>query len=214
MNKIYCISGLGADEQIFYKLQIPGYSFEYIQWLIPAGKESIDAYAARMAQTIEEEQPILMGLSFGGMMCMEIAKILQPKKIILISSVKSVAEMPVWMRLAGKLKINKAIPMRPYKILEPVQNIFIGAVTQEDKALVRQYRSKTSPVYLNWAIQQILNWKSIQYPPQVFHIHGDADKIFPIKKIAATHVVKNGGHLMLYNKAGEVSDIINTILAG
>ncbi len=77
----------------------------------PLKNESIEQYAKRMSEKIHHENPVLIGLSFGGMMCIEIAKIINTDKIIIISSVKSFHEMPWWMRLAGKLKLYKIFPL-------------------------------------------------------------------------------------------------------
>jgi pimeloyl-ACP methyl ester carboxylesterase len=129
MKKIYCISGLGADERAFAKLHIEGYQLIHLPWLLPVQNETIEQYAKRMSENIKEENPVLMGLSFGGIVSIEIAKYTPAEKVILISSVKSSKEMPVWMKLAGKLRLNKIMPMRPYKILEPLQNYNLGATT-------------------------------------------------------------------------------------
>ena len=87
MKTIYCISGLGADERAFSKLKVDGYALKVINWLIPEPNETIEHYASRMRAGITEENPVLMGLSFGGMMCTEIAKQIPVSKIIIISNI-------------------------------------------------------------------------------------------------------------------------------
>ena len=83
MKKIYCISGLGADERAFSKLNIKGFELKVIRWLMPIKDETLPEYASRMRQDIDDDNPILMGLSFGGMLCTEIAKQVPVKKIII-----------------------------------------------------------------------------------------------------------------------------------
>ena len=213
MKKIYCISGLGADEKAFAKLHVQGYQLVHLPWLIPVKDETIDEYAERMSRNITDHNPVIMGLSFGGIMGIEIAKKLAAvDKVILISSVKSYKEIPAWMKLAGKLKLNKIVPVKSYDILEPVQNHFIGATTQKEKEMVRTYRKNVSPEYLSWAVDKVLNWKNDWQPYPIYHIHGDADNIFPIKRIKADYVVKNAGHFMIMNKAGEVNKFLEKIL--
>jgi pimeloyl-ACP methyl ester carboxylesterase len=212
MKKIYCISGLGADKTAFAKLHIKGYQLVHLPWLLPLSNETIEQYAKRMSKNIADEKPVLMGLSFGGIMSIEIAKHLPAEKVILISSVKSYKEMPGWMKLAGKLKLNKLIPMRPYKFFEPIQNYNLGAYTPEEKEMARTFRKNVSQQYLDWAISQVLNWKNDWQPASLYHIHGNADKLFPIKKINAQFVVNNAGHLMIMNKAAEVNGFLKKIL--
>jgi esterase/lipase len=212
MKKIYCISGLGADERAFAKLHVEGYELIHLAWLLPLQNESIEQYAKRMSKNILDEKPVLMGLSFGGIMSIEIAKHVPAEKVILISSVKSSKEMPLWMKLAGKLKLNKIMPMRPYKILEPLQNYNLGATTREEKEMAKAFRENVSPAYLHWAINQVLNWKNDWQPASLYHIHGNADKLFPIKKIHTNFVVDKAGHLMIMNKSREVNQFLSTIL--
>lgn len=185
----------------------------HLPWLLPLKNETIEQYAKRMSENIPEEKPILIGLSFGGMMSIEIAKHLPTEKVILISSVKSYKEMPGWMKMAGRLKLNKLVPMRPYKFFEPIQNYNLGATTPEEKEMARTFRQNVSQQYLDWAISQVLNWKNDWQPSSLYHIHGNADKLFPVKKVKAGYVVNDAGHLMIMNKAKEVSHYLNTILA-
>ena len=212
MKKIYCISGLGADEKAFAKLHVEGYELVHLPWLMPVQKETIEQYATRMLTNIKDKNPVLMGLSFGGIMSIEIARQIPVEKVILISSIKSSKEIPGWMKLAGRLKINKIIPIRSYEFLEPVQNHFIGASSSSEKEMVRAYRKNVSEKYLNWAVNQVLNWKNDWQPASLYHIHGNADKIFPIKKISANYIVDKAGHLMIMNKHKEVNQFLSRIL--
>lgn len=212
MQTIYFLSGLGSDERVFSKLNINGYKIVYLQWLLPGKKETIQQYAMRMAEQIQDENPILAGLSFGGMMSIEMAKQKQFQKVILISSIPSYDKLPAWMKLAGKCRLNKLLPMRPYKILRPIENWNMGVQTKEDKALVSHYRDTVNRHYLNWSINEILNWRNNWQPSNVFHIHGSKDRIFPLSKLAPTHIINNGGHFMVYNRADEVSVILKEIL--
>ena len=213
MKIIYCISGLGADEEVFSRLKINGYKLVYLPWLIPEKKESIVVYAKRMCAGILTENPIIIGLSFGGMIAIEIAKLLPVKKIILISSIKIMDELPGWMKRVAKLNLNKIFSMRSHKIFEPVQNKLLGVSNDSDEIeMVRNYRKNAPIVYTTWAVNEVINWRNKWLHPCIFHIHGDNDKMFPIKKLSPTHVVKGGGHFMIVNKAAEVSAYINSIL--
>lgn len=212
MKTIYCISGLGADEKAFSKLRIKGFELKIIHWLMPQPAESLEHYAGRMRMGIKEEEPILMGLSFGGMVCIEIAKQIPVKKIILISSIRSAKELPIWMKTVAALKLHKVIPLKSTKLTEPLQNRFLGVTNEEDRTVAANYRRTVDNTYINWAVNQALNWKNNWQHPDIYHIHGDDDKIFPIKNIKANYTIKNGGHFMIMNRADEVSNCINHIL--
>jgi esterase/lipase len=212
MKHIYCISGFAADERIFVHLNFGENTVHFIPWKIPQKDESIASYAHRMRKDIEHANPVLVGLSFGGMMSIEIAKEMAVEKIILISSVSTFHEMPWRMRIAGKLRLNHLVPLRPYFFLEPLENYTLGAQTPEEKQLLKEYRKNLNFEYSDWAIDQVLNWKNDWYPSNVIHIHGSKDHIFPVKNVKADYIIKNGGHLMLMNKATEVNEVLKKVL--
>jgi len=211
-KNIYCISGLGADEKVFDQLDIPGYTLKHIKWIRPLGNESLESYSKRLSEQIQEGFPILLGLSFGGMIAIEIAKQVAVKKIILISAVKTKREIPTWMRIVGRLKLNKIIPPKTNSFTEKSDDRRMGIRTIEEKTLVDSYRRSADQVQVDWAVDKILNWKNEWTPSNCFHIHGECDRMFPIKNIKATHVVAQGTHIMILNKPNEVSACVRDVL--
>lgn len=166
-----------------------------------------------MAKQIGHELPVLLGVSFGGIMCIEIARQIPTKVVIIISSIKNFHELPYWMRLAGKMRLNKILPMRSFKLIEPLENYNLGVESASEKKLVSDYRRNVNRQYSDWAINTILNWKNEWRPERLFHIHGVKDRIFPVKKIKADILVPNAGHLMVMNRSAPVNTAINKILS-
>ena len=212
MRHIYCISGFGADERVFSKLNFKELEFHFLPWFNPIKNEAIESYAKRMSEGIRRDDPILLGLSFGGIMSIEIAKLVSTGKIILISSIKTCREMPLWMRLAGKLKLDKAVPLKTFKLIEPIENYNLGIENKEELQLVQEYRINIGRQYTNWATHQIINWKNEWIPQNCIHIHGGRDHIFPIKNIKADYIIPDGGHFMIMNRFAKVNAIIDKIL--
>src|SRR5882757_2512216 len=132
---IYCISGLGADEKIFTNLHIKGYELHYIPWIRPHKKEHIEGYAKRMGEYIKEKSAVLLGVSFGGMMGIEIAKQIPLKQLIIVSSIKSVSELPRWMKTAGTLKLDKIVPVSLHKYTERIGNARLGVSNNAEKEM-------------------------------------------------------------------------------
>ncbi|MCC6287914.1 MAG: alpha/beta hydrolase [Chitinophagaceae bacterium] len=220
MKNVYCICGLGADERIFSKLTWHADTdVHYIQWLIPEKDEPLNVYAQRMAAQITNTKNItLIGVSFGGIMAIEITRIIPVEKLILISSIEMHSQLPAWMKLCGKLRLYRLIPtgvlhyIRPLKLFEPIENYFLGSYTPDQKTLAREYRKNVNPHYLKWSIRQILHWKNERVPENFYHIHGMADRIFPISKLKPTHYIEGGRHFMLYHKPEEVSEVLKEII--
>ncbi len=208
-QRIYCISGLGASEQVFSKLNLPGTELIVLKWLIPNQHESFADYSRRMFEQITEKKPVLMGVSFGGMTCIEMANQFPIRKLILISSIKTKKELPLWMQGTGKLQLHRLVRPRPHPILYPIENFFLGAKSKEDKQIANAFRKEVDQEYLQWAIHQIVSWKNVTIPQNYIHIHGTGDRLFPIRNVKADYVIRKGGHFMVYNKAVEISAIIN-----
>ena len=210
MQQLHCISGLGADERIFSKLTIPEAVLTPLQWILPQKKEHIEDYAGRMVSQVYADQPVFLGVSFGGMMALEMARLRPGAKVILVSSVKTHKELPGWMKLSGKLRLNKLLPRNPPRWAR-LEDDFLGTETAEEKLLVREFMKTADPVYLR-CIGQVINWQNEWLPPSLYHIHGSNDRTFPLKNIGATHIVPGGGHFMIMNRAKEVSTIIRSII--
>jgi pimeloyl-ACP methyl ester carboxylesterase len=217
-RQVYCISGLGADERIFSRLQWQDCDLHHLSWIVPGKQETLEAYAARMCEQIKHEHPVLIGVSFGGMMCIEIAKIIQADRVILISSIKTKDELPAWLKLVRVLNLHRVIPIlsrqsfSSLKILEPIENYFLGADHEAEKQLAMEFRRNIDPAYLRWSVDRILNWNNRWVPPGVLHIHGTSDRIFPLSSVHASHTVRGAGHFMVYSHASEVSNTLNQLM--
>ncbi|HEY1212932.1 MAG TPA: alpha/beta hydrolase [Bryobacteraceae bacterium] len=211
----YCISGLGADERIFSRLELPGVRLRPLPWLSPAPHEPIGDYADRMRVGIEGERPLLMGVSFGGMMSIEIAKKIPGARVILVSSVREHSQIPSWIKLGGRVYppwLNPRV-RHPRKLMSFAENYFIGVESAEDSRLVAEFQNKVDRQFLYWAIHTIARWRNRWAPPSLYHIHGGKDRMFPIPKVQPTHIIPTGGHLMVFNRAPEVSKALRGILA-
>lgn len=217
MKNIYCISGLGADERIFKKLEVPDANFIYLKWLQPYTDETIAAYAKRLSDQLPPVSPLLLGVSFGGMIAIEIAKLRPVTKIILISSIKTHSEVPLWMKTCGACKLDRLLPKsqsgyRKLKVMRPIQNYFLGAHTPEEIQIANEYRDNVDPVYIRWAIRQVLSWKNEWVPENLVHLHGGNDHIFPVKKTKPTYVIPRGGHFMIMDRCSEISEILKQVV--
>jgi len=85
---------------------------EFNTWIKPLKNESLNSYAFRMTKFIDSKNPILVGVSLGGVLVQEISKIIKCEKIIIISSIKSRSELPVSMKMAKYTNIHKLLPIK------------------------------------------------------------------------------------------------------
>lgn len=193
--------GLAASSSIFERISLPD-SFEKIllEWEIPLGNESLKDYAKRISLKIDKENPVLVGVSFGGILVQEISKYIDVRKVIIISSVKSNLEFPLRMKIAKTTKAYKLIPTKLILNVENLAKFSFGDKVNQRLKLYEKFLSVRDKKYLDWAIEQIVLWDRITVDPQVIHINGDMDDVFPIKHIKDCIVVKGGTHIMILNK--------------
>lgn len=205
MSKIhvYFVPGLAASTGIFEYIQLPKDKFEmhYIEWILPQHNETISSYAKRMCETITEENHVLIGVSFGGIMVQEMAQFVNPKKIIIISSVKSNQELPTHMRFAKATNFYKILPTSLLGKVNYLARYVKGrGLLAKRVQLYNKYLYMKNTNYLDWAIKNVLLWKRTIPDEKVIHIHGDEDMVFPIKHIKNCITVKGGTHIMIVNK--------------
>lgn len=208
IKEVYIFSGLGADERVFQKLDFSGFKATFIKWIIPHEKESIENYSTRLLAQITTKKPTLIGLSFGGIIAVEVAKQIETEKVILIASAKTKNDIPFYYRFVGQLGVHKLLPTRLLKSSNFITNWFFGTTTTFDKQLLRQILIDTDPIFLKWAIDKITNWTNQTQTKNIFHIHGTSDRILPLKYVNCNLTIKNGGHLMTLNKSDELNHIL------
>jgi pimeloyl-ACP methyl ester carboxylesterase len=208
---IYFVPGLAASPEIFEFLQFPKDKFElhFLKWLIPLSMhEPIEAYAKRMSDLVLEENPVLIGVSFGGIMVQEMSKYLQCKKVIIISSVKSKNELSKGLRFIKKFKIYKLFPSKLVENIEIFSFLAFGNTSKKRLILYKKYFTVRDRKYLNWSIQNVLHWKHTKPFENILHIHGTADAVFSFKYIKDCIPVEKGTHIMIINRAKTISNII------
>jgi pimeloyl-ACP methyl ester carboxylesterase len=204
MSKIpvYFMPGLAASSAIFERISLPSTEFEMVllEWEIPLDNETLANYAKRIATKIKHKNPVLIGVSFGGILVQEMSKWIEARKVIIISSVKSNAEFPRRMKIAKTTKAYKLIPMNLLLNVESLAKFSFGDKITQRLKLYEKFLSVRDKRYLDWAIEQVILWDRTVIDEKVIHIHGDADEVFPIKYIKKCIVVKGGTHIMILNK--------------
>lgn len=214
LKNIYFISGLGADERVFHLLKCEGYQPVHVHWLDTQRDEPIEQYAKRLTAQIHSDRPIIVGLSFGGIIAVEIAKQLDVEKVILISSAKTEAEIPPYFRLFRWFPIHWVFPFK--RLLWAMYWLaywFFGLETLDERQLLQAILLDTDPHFIRWAMHKVVTWKNDTIPANLHHIHGTSDRIFSMRFVKPDRVIENGGHLMIMNQAVQVSALLEQLLS-
>ncbi len=207
MQKIplYLMPGMAASPKIFELLSFPEmYELHYMHWILPEENESLPSYVARLISLqIKHRNPILLGVSFGGIIVQEIAKQIPVRQLILISTVKNRNEFSPFFDTALRYKLYKLFPSRIMKQVNLLEKIAFTKNLRKKMRLYKMYMTMHQPRYLDWAIERILYWKQEKNPVNFVHIVGENDRVFPPKYIKAPKIiVPKGRHDMILFKAG------------
>lgn len=199
---VYLMPGMAANPSIFEYIKLPKDKFEihWLEWIIPLKDETLSDYANRMCQKVKHENPVLLGVSFGGILVQEMSKHISFKKIVIVSSVKTKHELPKHLQL---LKLTKGYKILPTKLLSNIDllaKFSFGNMLNKRIDLYKKYLSVNDKSYLDWAIKQVVCWEQEQPLEGIIHIHGDKDMVFPFNNIEGCITVKNGSHIMIINK--------------
>jgi pimeloyl-ACP methyl ester carboxylesterase len=204
MSKIavYFMPGLAASPEIFERIKLPADKFETIllKWALPIHDESLASYAERMTQQIKHDDPVLIGVSFGGILVQEMARFIKAKKVIIISSAKCNTEYPKRFKLAKATGVYKILPTSWFANIEKINKWPLGSTVKKRLHLYEKYLAMREPNYLDWAIKNVILWDRIEPDEKVIHIHGTSDAIFPAKYIKNFIPVPGGSHIMILNK--------------
>lgn len=199
---VYFMPGLAASSTIFERIQLPENEFEMhlLEWFLPNENESLKEYAKRMSENVKHKNAILVGVSFGGILVQEMKQFLKPKKVIIISSVKSNKEFPQRMKIAKTTKAYKLIPVKLFENIENLAKYAFGDFMKERIKLYEKFLSVRDKSYLNWAIEQVIMWQRTEVDKEIIHVHGLEDEVFPVKYIKDFIPVKGGTHIMILSK--------------
>lgn len=200
---IYFMPGMAANPSIFKNIALSTDTFEQhlLDWFIPTKNMSLSEYAQKMNEQVHHKNPVLIGVSFGGMLVQEMAKYIPVKKTIIISSVKKTSELPKRMRFAKHTKIHKLLPTGLVNNVELLAKYAFGEKANKRLALYEEYMSLRDKNYIDWSIDKIVNWSQVEPPKNLVHIHGEKDPVFPIGRIRDCIPVKNGTHTMIIHRA-------------
>ena len=214
--KIVLIPGLGTDCRIFDKalkdfeegsLVKVNYDLNLI-----GNAKSLSDYAKRIANNLELDKYngdlAIIGMSLGGLVAIELSKILNHKKLIIISSIKSEKEAPFFLKLARFFKIYYFVPIWFSRMIIPVIGYLAGTLNREGYRLYKMMLQKWESKKFIWARRSALNWQNQFVPPNLIHIHGSKDELFCYKKLKPTYLIKDGRHNMILDRSEEIAEIL------
>lgn len=213
-TRILLLTGMSPDVRIFDGIipRLP--DAEVVPWLDPRPHESIPDYALRLADSIGVSGDVIVcGVSFGGIVARELAVHLRAKACVLVSSIRSVRQLPPWFRVF--------VPFARFRLEAMMDAIGTTASVWPQRIRTRSTARLTklggdAGSWHRWATASVLRWHASSDLDRVplVQIHGDRDKTFPIRYVDPDISIPGGGHEMALTHASEISRILGGLTAG
>jgi hypothetical protein len=167
-----------------------------------------------MSLKVTHNKPVLLGVSFGGILVQEMSRFLDLRKLILVSTVKTKHEIPKRLQLIGKTKAYKILPTQLLGNVKLLAKYAFGETLTKRAELYEKYLSVSNKTYLDWAIKEMVCWKQEIELPNCVHIHGEEDAVFPVTNISNYTSIPKGTHVMIIYKYKWFNENLPKIILG
>lgn len=212
-KKVYLISGLGADHSVFAKLDLSFCEPVFLDWIQPLKDDTLRSYALRMAEKIEEPNATIIGLSMGGMMASEIVAAHPGMRAVIVSSNRTANEFPPYNRFMIRyIPVYQLSTRWILRLIFPFHSWVLGAESDSDRERLRGVIERIDLDFVKWCIAAIGNWDRRTPATNVLHIHGTADRLLPYRYVKPDYTIRGAGHLMILNRAGEISELLRKLV--
>ncbi len=211
--QLMLLPGLGADARLFEPQKAAFPQLVVPPWIPPARNESLAAYAARMAETLQPSPSapwILGGVSMGGMIAYEIARHRKPDAVVMIASCRTREGLRHSFRAGSPLM--PWLPVELWSVAKWLAPLILAGSGRYDAnaqaRLVRMFHEMDS-AFMHWALAAILDWNpNLVDGLRVFQIHGGRDLLIPAHNVEADALIPDGGHMINLTHAGQVNAFI------
>jgi pimeloyl-ACP methyl ester carboxylesterase len=214
------LPGIGGNELLFAKQKIAFPQAQVPMWLKPRPKENLREYVQRWSPDWATGS-VLVGMSFGGMVALEMARHFPVRAVVLISSLwdKSVIDRQfVLLEQASRLVPNAA--------LRPILQTFgpravkrRNQLSPEDESRLRQMAGEVDLDFARWACRAVISWDGaldlVDKPDfKLIAVHGAKDPVIrlPSRIPDWLHLVEDGRHFLPYSHPDLVNAMVQQAL--
>ena len=190
--RMVLLPGMISDQSLFARVRAKR-ALTLVGWPRPERWWSFaDCARAIIARDGITADDVVGGISLGGMMALEIARVVQVRRVVLISSCVRIEHIS---RLL--LVLAAAAPWLPGRALRALRAMPMPPLARADRATLQAILRRTDPELLRWSCRSIPGWRGdAGVVSPVDHLHGGRDLLMPPWRLAPDAVVEGAGHFL------------------
>ena len=188
---------MGATSAMYVSLQDEvDFEIHFIEWPAYAGEKTFSEVAQRIINDHSiSDHDVVGGSSLGGMVALEIARMLEPKAVVLIGSATKPGEVQAFLS-----------SLSPLAAVTPVA--LIQVLAGKHKSRVAQMFSESSADFIRAMSFYLPSWPGYEGPiDRIYRIHGRRDHVIPCPSNGAK-IVDGAGHLIAMTHPKECGDFL------
>lgn len=203
--RVIALLGLGMDPRAVRNLSSM-VAVEVHHHIAQEKDESLHDYALRWGHHLQlKSSDVVLGMSFAGPIALEMAHHFALKGCILISTFTRPKELPASHRRALRLGLHRWIPYRLGWWAGKRwarRNQILGKGNAE---AIRAIERRTDPQFYRWVIDALGKWPGTMPYDPCLRIHGEQDRVLPLKQGTPNVEVVKGNHFLLTTAEGRTA---------
>ncbi len=217
---LYLIPGMGTDHRVFDDYQFNKSLAKpiCIKWVDFLHAKSLEEYAGILANQIDTSQPfVLLGVSMGGMLALEIRKQYPTAGLILISSAIHPSELPARYKMGRIIPLYRFLTDGLLNLVANWKGFYRDVDKEEKKHLYKEMLKGTGGRFLKWQMDAIIHWQESKEElssAKILRIHGSNDKVIPLKNIQSRidFRIEKGTHKLAVNQFQKIGNLVNVFI--
>jgi pimeloyl-ACP methyl ester carboxylesterase len=199
LPRLILFPGLGVSEHLFaFQKTLPA-RLEFPLLPTPDESESLQHYAARVAASIDPTPPLYLGgVSFGAMIALEMARILNPRGIFVISGALNQHQISPVIRILAALASGTPEVLFPFgRRIVPAFLRILGRFDRHEREHLVDTFATVNFHLARWGATRIMQWSApADIPCPIHWIHGQIDHVVPLWRVRPDAVVLGAGHFL------------------
>ncbi len=211
-HRLWFLPGLAANHKLFAPQLAELPEAQVLEWIPPEAEESLAAYAQRWSQHLDlGPKDILVGMSFGGQVALELAKHLPLKACLLISANRRSQEIRSQFRLQAKVlpRISDSMLRQTFlKVGIPLLKRW-ESLTDQQVQWLEEMVEEMDTSFFRWATQAAAEWdyefQASDFQMPLYQIHGEKDTIIRIQNQDEVELLAGASHLLTFTHSKEIN---------